>query len=82
MRIRGPSVWHYQGLSEMTRGLKIADMVAALGISLRPYMTAVVTIAVERLPPPLLSGLRPMPARFAIMSCAMLLNWIAPPDAD
>jgi len=31
MRIRGPSVWHYQGLSEMTRGLKIADMVAALG---------------------------------------------------
>jgi NADH:ubiquinone oxidoreductase subunit D len=31
MRIRGPSVWHYQGLSEMTEGLKIADMVAALG---------------------------------------------------
>ena len=31
MRIRGPSVWHYSGLSEMVRGEKIADMVAALG---------------------------------------------------
>lgn len=31
MRIRGPSVWHYAGLSEMVRGEKIADMVAALG---------------------------------------------------
>jgi NADH:ubiquinone oxidoreductase subunit D len=31
MRIRGPSVWHYQGLSEMVQGWKIADMVAALG---------------------------------------------------
>ena len=31
MRIRGPSVWHYQGLSPMCEGLKIADMVAALG---------------------------------------------------
>lgn len=31
MRIRGPSVYHYAGLSEMTRGFKIADMVAALG---------------------------------------------------
>ncbi|CAM6054714.1 unnamed protein product, partial [Sphagnum tenellum] len=31
MRIRGPSVWHYSGLSEMVKGEKIADMVAALG---------------------------------------------------
>jgi NADH:ubiquinone oxidoreductase subunit D len=31
MRIRGPSVWHYQGLTEMCDGSKIADMVAALG---------------------------------------------------
>lgn len=31
MRIRGPSVWHYQGLSSMVQGAKIADMVAALG---------------------------------------------------
>ena len=31
MRIRGPSVYHYQGLTPMVRGQKIADMVAALG---------------------------------------------------
>jgi NADH dehydrogenase I D subunit len=31
MRIRGPSFWHYQGLSRMIQGEKIADMVAALG---------------------------------------------------
>jgi NADH dehydrogenase I D subunit len=31
MRIRGPSVWHYQGLTPMAEGGKIADMVAALG---------------------------------------------------
>ncbi len=31
MRIRGPSVWHFQALSPMCEGLKIADMVAALG---------------------------------------------------
>jgi len=31
MRIRGPSVYHYQGVSEMVQGQKIADMVAALG---------------------------------------------------
>jgi NADH-quinone oxidoreductase subunit C/D len=31
MRIRGPSVYHYQGLSKMVEGYKIADMVAALG---------------------------------------------------
>jgi NADH:ubiquinone oxidoreductase subunit D len=31
MRIRGPSVYHYAGLSEMVQGEKIADMVAALG---------------------------------------------------
>jgi len=31
MRIRGPSVWHYQGLTPMVQGEKIADMVAALG---------------------------------------------------
>ena len=31
MRIRGPSVWHVQGLSPMVEGEKIADSVAALG---------------------------------------------------
>lgn len=31
MRIRGPSVYHYQGLTPMSRGQKIADMVAGLG---------------------------------------------------
>ncbi|MEK7399863.1 MAG: NADH-quinone oxidoreductase subunit D [Candidatus Poribacteria bacterium] len=31
MRIRGPSVYHFQGLSKMVEGEKIADMVAALG---------------------------------------------------
>jgi hypothetical protein len=31
MRIRGPSVWHYQGLSPMVEGEKIADLVATLG---------------------------------------------------
>lgn len=31
MRIRGPSVWHFQGLSPMVQGEKIGDMVAALG---------------------------------------------------
>ena len=31
MRIRGPSFWHYQGLSPMCQGEKIGDMVAALG---------------------------------------------------
>jgi NADH dehydrogenase I D subunit len=31
LRIRGPSVFHYQTLSPMTEGEKIADMVAALG---------------------------------------------------
>lgn len=31
MRIRGPSVWHFQGISPMCQGEKIADMVAALG---------------------------------------------------
>jgi NADH dehydrogenase I D subunit len=31
MRIRGPSVYHFQALSPMSEGLKIADMVAALG---------------------------------------------------
>jgi NADH dehydrogenase I D subunit len=31
MRIRGPSVYHFQGLSPMCEGEKIADMVAALG---------------------------------------------------
>jgi len=31
MRIRGPSVYHYQALSPMVQGEKIADMVAALG---------------------------------------------------
>jgi NADH dehydrogenase I D subunit len=31
MRIRGPSVWHFQALSPMSEGIKIADMVAAIG---------------------------------------------------
>ncbi len=31
MRIRGPSVWHFQGLTPMCQGSKVADMVAALG---------------------------------------------------
>ncbi len=31
MRIRGPSVWHFQGLTPMVNGQKIGDMVAALG---------------------------------------------------
>ncbi|MBC7691257.1 MAG: NADH-quinone oxidoreductase subunit D [Methylotenera sp.] len=31
MRIRGPSVWHFQGLDPMVKGSKIADAVAALG---------------------------------------------------
>ena len=31
MRIRGPSVSHFQALTPMCKGLKIADMVAALG---------------------------------------------------
>jgi NADH dehydrogenase I D subunit len=31
MRIRGPSVYHFQALSPMSEGLKIADMVAAIG---------------------------------------------------
>ena len=31
MRIRGPSVWHFQTLTPMVQGEKIADMVAALG---------------------------------------------------
>ena len=31
MRIRGPSMWHYQGLDPMIKGQKIADVVAALG---------------------------------------------------
>lgn len=31
MRIRGPSMYHYQGLTPMVEGYKIADMVAALG---------------------------------------------------
>ena len=31
MRIRGPSVWHFQALSPMAEGQKIADMVATLG---------------------------------------------------
>jgi NADH:ubiquinone oxidoreductase subunit D len=31
MRIRGPSVYHFQGLSPMVQGLKIGDSVAALG---------------------------------------------------
>ncbi len=31
MRIRGPSVWHYQGLTPMSEGQKVADMVAGLG---------------------------------------------------
>lgn len=31
MRIRGPSVWHFQTLDPMIKGWKIADMIAALG---------------------------------------------------
>ncbi len=31
MRIRGPSVWHFQALTPMAEGEKIADMVATLG---------------------------------------------------
>jgi NADH dehydrogenase I D subunit len=31
MRIRGPSFWHYQVLSSLTEGSKIADMVATIG---------------------------------------------------
>lgn len=31
MRIRGPSFYHYQGIEPLAKGLKIADMVAALG---------------------------------------------------
>jgi NADH:ubiquinone oxidoreductase subunit D len=31
MRIRGPSVYHFQALSPMVQGEKIGDMVAALG---------------------------------------------------
>ena len=31
MRIRGPSVWHFQGLDPVSKGLKIADVVATLG---------------------------------------------------
>jgi NADH dehydrogenase I D subunit len=31
MRIRSPSFWHYQALSDMSQGQKIADMVATLG---------------------------------------------------
>ena len=31
MRIRGPSVWHFQGLSPMVKGDLIGDLVAALG---------------------------------------------------
>ncbi len=31
MRIRGPSVWHYQGLVPMVEGKLLGDMVAALG---------------------------------------------------
>ena len=31
MRIRGPSVWHYQGLDPMIKGGKIADLVASIG---------------------------------------------------
>lgn len=31
MRIRGPSFWHYQALSELSNGQKIADMVMTLG---------------------------------------------------
>jgi NADH-quinone oxidoreductase subunit D len=31
MRIRGPSFWHYQGLSPMAQGGYIADMIGALG---------------------------------------------------
>jgi NADH dehydrogenase I D subunit len=31
LRIRGPSIWHYQALSPMSQGEKLADMVASLG---------------------------------------------------
>ena len=31
MRVRSPSFWHFQGLSPMVEGEKIADMVGALG---------------------------------------------------
>jgi NADH dehydrogenase I D subunit len=31
MRIRGPSLYHFQALTPMTNGSKIADMIAALG---------------------------------------------------
>lgn len=31
MRIRGPSFWHYQALTPMSEGGKIADMIATLG---------------------------------------------------
>ncbi|OFZ20218.1 MAG: NADH dehydrogenase (quinone) subunit D [Bdellovibrionales bacterium GWB1_55_8] len=31
MRVRAPSFWHFQGLSPMIQGEKIADMVGALG---------------------------------------------------
>jgi NADH dehydrogenase I D subunit len=31
MRVRGPSFWHYQALSPMAEGGKIADMIATLG---------------------------------------------------
>jgi len=31
MRIRGPSMWHFQTLTPMSQGYKLADMVAALG---------------------------------------------------
>lgn len=31
MRIRGPSVWHFQGLSPMAEGVIIPDLVAGLG---------------------------------------------------
>ncbi|MCC7442214.1 MAG: NADH-quinone oxidoreductase subunit D [Bdellovibrionales bacterium] len=31
LRIRGPSVWHFQGLTPMCEGVMVADMVAALG---------------------------------------------------
>jgi NADH:ubiquinone oxidoreductase subunit D len=31
MRIRGPSVWHFQGLKPMIEGKLIGDLVSALG---------------------------------------------------
>lgn len=31
MRVRAPSFWHFQALSHMSQGEKIADMIAALG---------------------------------------------------